>query len=146
MLAPGLMISACALLLLGMNNKYSLVVNRMRLLNEEKRRFAAKAAEREFTFQEEVRLKSIAVQLDKLYVRVELVKNAVICYVLAIALFVITSFLIGMGFFFSNFFLQSGILIFFILGMVTLFAGVVFAGLETVRGYEIVSYELKADE
>lgn len=36
MLAPGLMISACGLLLLGMNNKYSLVVNRIRLLNEEK--------------------------------------------------------------------------------------------------------------
>ena len=38
MLAPGLMISACGLLLLGMNNKYSLVVNRIRLLTEEKRR------------------------------------------------------------------------------------------------------------
>ena len=34
MLAPGLMISACGLLLLGINNKYSLVVNRIRLLNE----------------------------------------------------------------------------------------------------------------
>lgn len=146
MLAPGLMISACALLLLGMNNKYSLVVNRMRLLNEEKRKFSIKAGERDFTFQEEVRLKSIAVQLDKLFVRVELVKNAVICYVLAIALFVITSFLIGLGFFLSNSLLQIGILIFFILGMITLFAGVVFAGMETVRGYEIVSYELKADE
>ncbi len=39
MLAPGLMISACGLLLLGMNNKYSLVVNRIRLLNEERRKF-----------------------------------------------------------------------------------------------------------
>ena len=38
MLAPGLMISGCGLLLLGMNNKYSLVVNRIRLLNEEKRK------------------------------------------------------------------------------------------------------------
>ena len=35
MLAPGLMISACGLLLLGMNSKYSLVVNRIRLLNED---------------------------------------------------------------------------------------------------------------
>ena len=38
MLAPGLMISACGLLLLGMNNKYSLIVNRIRLLNEERRK------------------------------------------------------------------------------------------------------------
>ncbi|MBK7267803.1 MAG: DUF2721 domain-containing protein [Ignavibacteriales bacterium] len=36
MLAPGIMISACGLLILGMNNKYSLVVNRIRTLNEEK--------------------------------------------------------------------------------------------------------------
>ena len=38
MLAPGLMISACGLLVLGMNNKYSIVVNRIRLLNEERRK------------------------------------------------------------------------------------------------------------
>jgi hypothetical protein len=36
MLAPGIMISACGLLLLGTNNKYSLVVNRIRVLEEEK--------------------------------------------------------------------------------------------------------------
>lgn len=118
----------------------------MRLLNEEKRRFAIKAGERDFTYQEEVRLKSIAVQLDKLHARVRLVRNAVIAYVMAIALFVITSFVIGLGFFISDFFLQTAVLIFFILGMMALFIGVFFAGLETVRGYEIVSYELKADE
>ncbi|MBK8662836.1 MAG: DUF2721 domain-containing protein [Ignavibacteriales bacterium] len=43
MLAPGIMISACGLLILGMNNKYSLVVNRIRTLNEEKRKFAKTA-------------------------------------------------------------------------------------------------------
>jgi len=39
MLAPGVMINASGLLLLGMNNKYSAVVSRIRLLNEEKRKF-----------------------------------------------------------------------------------------------------------
>lgn len=146
MLAPGLMISACALLLLGMNNKYSLVVNRMRLLNEEKRKFSIKAGERDFAFHEEVRVKSIAVQLEKLHQRVRLVRNAVVGYVLAIALFVATSFSIGIGFFYNNFLLQSFVLVFFILGMIALFGGVIFAGIETIRGYQIVSYELKADE
>ena len=42
MLAPAVMISACGLLLLGINNKYSLVVNRIRLLNEERRKFKKK--------------------------------------------------------------------------------------------------------
>ncbi|MBK6682755.1 MAG: DUF2721 domain-containing protein [Ignavibacteriales bacterium] len=36
MLAPGIMISACGLLILGMNNKYSLVVNRIRTPNEKR--------------------------------------------------------------------------------------------------------------
>jgi len=38
MLAPGLMISACGLLLLGINNKYSIVINRIKVLNKEKRK------------------------------------------------------------------------------------------------------------
>jgi hypothetical protein len=41
MLAPGIMISVCWLLIPGMNNKYSLKVNRIRPLNEEKRRLIA---------------------------------------------------------------------------------------------------------
>ena len=37
MLAPGVMVSACSLMLLVTNNKYSSVVDRIRQLNEEKR-------------------------------------------------------------------------------------------------------------
>ncbi len=37
MLAPGVMVSACGLLLLGMNSRYSLIVNRIRLLTQEGR-------------------------------------------------------------------------------------------------------------
>ena len=66
MLAPGLMISACGLLLLGMNNKYSLVVNRIRRLNEERRRVLGKAGDREFSYEENVRLESISLQIEKL--------------------------------------------------------------------------------
>jgi len=75
MLAPGIMISACGLLILGMNNKYSLVVNRIRLLNEEKRRLILKAGEREFTYEENIRLHSLARQLSALGFRVRLVRN-----------------------------------------------------------------------
>jgi len=38
MLAPAVMISACGLLLLGISNKYSSITNRLRILNEERRR------------------------------------------------------------------------------------------------------------
>jgi hypothetical protein len=146
MLAPGIMISACGLLLLGMNNKYSLVVNRIRLLNEEKRRFKTKAEEKEFTYNEEVRLKSISIQLEKFKFRVKLVRNAVFFYSLAVGLFVITSLFIGIAFYLQNIKLETFIILFFSLGMIAVLTGVSFAAYETIKGYQIVSFEIKADE
>jgi len=77
MLAPGLMISACGLLLLGMNNKYSIVVNRIRVLNDEKRKILMQSENSETELADNVRLESITKQLEKLIYRVKLVKRAV---------------------------------------------------------------------
>ena len=52
MLAPGIMISACGLLILGINNKYSMVVNRIRLLNEERRRILGKLSDKAINLEE----------------------------------------------------------------------------------------------
>ena len=146
MLAPGLMISACGLLLLGMNNKYSLVVNRIRLLNEERRRALHKLGDQEFSFQENVRFESISRQLEKLAYRAMLVRNAVLSYTIAVALFVLTSLLIGMGYLFEMTKLNSFITILFLLGMVSVLVGVLFAAYETYKGYQIVKYEVESEE
>jgi hypothetical protein len=145
MLAPGLMISACGLLLLGMNNKYSLVVNRIRLLNEERRRVLRKAGDGEFSYEENVRLESISLQIEKLTFRVKLVRNAVLSYTIAVALFVITSLLIGIQYFATG---NINVLITFIflLGMVSVLAGVLYAAYETREGYSIIQLEVKIDE
>ena len=45
MLAPAVMISACGLLLLGITNKHTSITNRIRLLNEEKRRLLIKMSD-----------------------------------------------------------------------------------------------------
>ena len=45
-LAPGVMINACGLLLLGIGNKFSSVLNRIRILNDEKRRLHMRAGDR----------------------------------------------------------------------------------------------------
>jgi len=145
MLAPGLMISACGLLLLGMNNKYSLVVNRIRLLNEERRRVLTRVGERELTYEENVRLESISLQIDKLTLRVKLVRNAVLSYTMAVAMFVITSLLIGIQYFtVLNF--NVFITIIFLLGMLSVLAGVLYAAYETKEGYNIIQLEVKIDE
>jgi hypothetical protein len=145
MLAPGLMISACGLLLLAMNNKYSLVVNRIRLLNEEKRRFISKVSGKEFNYEETVRVESISLQILKLAFRARLVRNAVLSYTIAVALFVITSLLIGFKFIFDLEKLGSIITVLFLVGMMAVLAGVIFAAYETIKGYEIIQLEVKVD-
>ena len=146
MLAPGIMISACGLLLLGMNNKYSLVVNRIRLLNEERRKLFTRAGERDFNYEENVRLESISLQLKRLSYRVKIVRNAVLCYSGAVALFVITSLLIGAGYFADTDKLNITVTIIFLMGMMSVLAGVLFAGYETKKGYDIINLEVKIDE
>jgi hypothetical protein len=146
MLAPGIMISACGLLLLGMNNKYSLVVNRIRILNEERRRALHKMGENEFTLQENVRFESITKQLERLTYRVGLVRNAVLSYTIGVALFVLTSLLIGIGYLLEITRVNSFITILFLLGMTSVLAGVLFAAYETYKGYEIVKYEVESEE
>jgi len=146
MLAPGIMISACGLLLLAMNNKYSLVVNRIRLLNEEKRRFISKAGEREFTYEENIRLESISRQLQALVFRVRLVRNAVLFYTVAVALFVITSLFIGIQYLFGLQTLSYLITLLFLLGMICVLSGIIFAAYETIKGYQIIRLEYKIEE
>ncbi len=139
MLAPGIMISACGLLLLG-------IVNRIRLLNDERRKIVHKLDDKDFSYHENVRLASISKQLDALIYRVKLVKNAVLSYTIAVALFVLTSLLIGAEEILNISRLSYVITLLFSLGMIAVLSGVIFAAYETVKGYEIVSFEVLADE
>ncbi len=145
MLAPGLMISACGLLLLSMNNKYSLVVNRIRLLNEEKRKFFIKAGEKDFNYEDNVRLESISAQLNQLSFRVKLVRNAVLSYTFAVAFFVLTSLFIGLQYVLENEKLNYIVTILFLVGMILVLLGVIYAAYETKKGYDIIHYEVKID-
>ena len=146
MVAPAVMISACGLLLLGINNKYSLVVNRIRILNEEKRKLMIKIGESNTSTEENVRLESMAVQIAALVYRTKLVRNTVLCYTSAVALFVLTSLLLGVSSFLTIGKLNYFIIFTFLFGMLFVFIGVFFAGLETKKGYDIISYEVKAHE
>lgn len=146
MLAPAIMISACGLLLLGMNNRYSLVVNRIRLLNEEKRRLLIKVGEKPPTFDENIRLESATKQISFLVYRVKLVRNSVLSYAVAVALFVITSILIGVSSVMPIFKLNYFIIITFLLGMISVLVGVIFAGFETKKGYDIIKFEVHSHD
>lgn len=139
MLAPGIMISACGLLLLGMNNKYSLIVNRIRLLKEEKRKLFDKQQVNE---PESNRISNIELQISHLIHRISMVRNAVFSYSVAIAFFIVSAILIGVkinieisGFYWI-------ILSFFYAGMLAVLTGIIFAAIEVWKGYRIVRIEI----
>ena len=146
MLAPAVMISACGLLLLSINNKYSLVVNRIRLLNDEKRKLMMSVGEKPLATEDNIRLESIAKQIGFLVYRGKLVRNAVLTYIVGIALFVLTSLFIGISAFLSYQMLNDFIITAFLLGMLSVFIGTVYMGLEAKKGYEIILFEVKAHE
>jgi hypothetical protein len=146
MLAPAIMISACGLLLLGINNKYSIVVNRIRLLNQESRSIRKKIGSKEYSSDEDIRLEVIAKQIPRLMYRLKLVRNAVISYALAVALFVITSLLLGITYLTEVPGFNSIIMTAFLLGMVSVLVGIVFMGRETFKGYAIVEFEVEAEQ
>jgi len=133
MLAPGLMISACGLLLLGMNNKYSLVVGRIRTLNGELRNV---------TNISEERMRCILLQMPLLVKRMQIIRNAVWLYTVSVALFIFS--IIFLGLFSIN--IASSVASFisltlFILGLITILLGVLNAAKEVRLGYKIVLIE-----
>lgn len=143
-LAPAVMINACGLLLLATSNKYSSVLNRIRLLNDEKRKLFKKAGEK--NFEETMRLESLSRQIGRLILRAKLVRNSVMFYTGGIALFIVTSLLIGTGFLIHGFESTTAIIIAFLTGVVAVLVGVVYAFLDAKTGYEIVHYDVLADE
>ena len=139
MLGPGIMISACGLLLLGMNNKYSLVVNRIRLLNEERRSLRS---EEELKINKKKRHKSIELQIKKLSYRIFLIRNAVFSYSLAVACYILSSLLIGLNRINTFTGLSWAVILTFLAGMLFVFIGIVFAAIEVWRGYKIIQIEI----
>ena len=142
MLAPGLMISACGLLLLGMNNRYSLIINRIRDLDKEKRTLSSTEIRAKLNDQDHRRLHSVIKQLLMLHFRLKLVRNTVVSYSIAVALFIIASFFIGLHFVFNTDLISEIIIVFFLLGMMSVLIGIILTAFETMKGYEIVKIEL----
>jgi len=142
MLAPGIMISACGLLLLGMNNKYSLVVSRIRALADEKRKLITPPKHGNLNNVEENRLNNINLEIELFAFRVVLVKKAVTSYYIAVAFFILSSLLIGLNFVSDLKATYIIALISFLSGMISVVVGVYYAALEIRKGLEIVKIEI----
>ncbi len=147
MLAPAVMISACGLLLLSMNNKYSLIIDRMRAFGAEKR--IALEKEKAGEQVNKSRVENVNRQLDELRVRVGFVRNAVIGYSSAVGCFILTSFGIGIQHWFPYPAVTVSSLVFFLAGMLAILVGALFAAYDAWIGYRVIMIEIgeqKAEE
>ena len=137
MLAPGVMVSACALLLLSMNNKHSSIVNRIRLLKDEERRIESLIS----ADPKGERRENIAAQLPLLLARLRLVSNIVTAYSVGIVFFILSSFFIGLQFLTESMIVQVGMVSAFLAGMISVLAGVIHNSVEARRGLEVIRIE-----
>lgn len=139
-LAPAVMISSAALLLLGLQNKFSNLFNRFRALNQEKRMLAQNPDRNTF---ENKRMENLKVQLDQLERRTRYVKNAIVLSDLAIGCFVSTSVCL----FWARYagvpagYPAMGL---FLAGMACLLTAVFFMMKETRLAYHILQVEAKS--
>lgn len=141
-LAPAVMITGVALLLLTLNARHSVLVNRIRLLDDEKRIIDKKLGKRDET--EKLRLTSIADQLNLLLPRLKYVRNGMLCHMFAVMFFVVTSFSIGLGYFsVSTSFTSLLTTVTFMGGMFLVLCGVAYLSLELFMSYRVIEVEVR---
>jgi hypothetical protein len=146
-LAPAIGISAVGLLLLSLSNRYSTIINRIRLLNDERRKFSRQLGEKgDLVYPDNIRFMSITKQRQELLLRSRYVRNAILSMLTAVGLFVLTSVTIAFNLFMSNDFLRAIPLLIFIIGMISVFLGIVFYGMEVYRSFKIILLEVKGEE
>ena len=146
-LAPALGISATALLLLSLQNRYSSIINRIRLLNEERRRYSHKLVEKSsLDYDENVRHISVLNQIQKMLERCRDVRNAILFIQGSILLFVFTSVLIAFDLFVKWTWLPYLPMLVFVSGMVLVLIGILFSARDVFNSYRITEIEVKADE
>lgn len=145
-LAPALGISATALLLLNMHNRYTSTINRIRLLNEERRRYLIKISKNEEPgAYEQFRYSSITSQLAMLMLRCKEIRNAILFTMCSILLFVLTSIVIGVNIFFSSGILRSLPPVIFSAGMIMVLVGIIYSAKDVINSYKVTEVEVKGD-
>jgi Na+/melibiose symporter-like transporter len=139
MIAPAVMVSSSALLLLGFQNKFSNLANRFRVLNQEKRVLSQKTNPDDA---ERLRLKSLIQQVEQLMKRASYVKNAILFTYLAIISFVGASILLYLNVY-VEFGLNHAIAYVILAGFVSLILTSFFMILETTLFYQVIALEKK---
>ena len=136
-LAPAVMISACGLLLLSLQNKYGRINDRMRLLARERVDLILRRGDP----LADTRLALIDRQLPELKLRLRRQHDAVLYLFWAVAVFVGDSLIIGLSLFLADDLVHFLALIIFLAGMALVFIAALFAASEISISTRAVMYE-----
>ena len=136
-LAPAIMISACGLLLLGMQNKYGRIIDRMRGLTRERlelvRRRTAPVCD--------ARCAAVEHQMPDLFLRSRLLHNAVFLLYCAVIAFVADTFVIAVGLLVVSMAVTAAAVVLFLVGMLLVLLSMIQAAEEIRISTRAVIYE-----
>ena len=139
-LAPAVMISSVALLLLGFQNKFSNLANRFRVLNHEKRILNQKQHRDSI---DDGRLQNLLSQIEFLVRRAAHVKNVILLSYAGIVCFILTSVTIFLGVYATQQFFPI-ILGFFLLGLLLILIAAVTEIIEVALAFKVIDLESKS--
>lgn len=143
-LAPAVMISSSGLFFLGLNARQSSLLNRIRLLNNERRILSRELMHQgQFDSGEDIRFLSLEHQLNNLLRRAWYVRNSTICDTLAVVFFVLTSFAIALHFFMGITLLERVPIFLFITGMFLVLVGVICLAVDELIAYSVILLEVQ---
>ena len=139
-LAPAVMVSYCGLLILGLQNRYSNVVSRIRNHNRERLELAALV---EMPTYEAERFTIITLQLQRLLIRCRLIRNAILSIFLAVLFFLGAAILSLIGTT-RDIDLSWWTLASFGFGLSMTVISMIFATVDILRSYRIIAIEVQA--
>jgi hypothetical protein len=147
MLTPAVGISAVALIMLGLGNRFSSLFNRIRLHNDEWRKLTQQLVGKgELSYSENTRFMSIIKQNKELLARCRMIRNSILLMQVAIGFFILASIAIGFNLIFGEDVFKVVPFILFVLGMFCLLAGIAYAAIDVYRSYKVIEIEVKAEE
>lgn len=143
-IAPAVMISSSGLFFLALNARQSSLLNRIRLLNNERRLLSRELINQgKINLGEDIRFLSLEQQLNHLLRRAWYVRNSTLCDTLAVVFFVLASFAIALHFWVSIPLLEHLPIFLFITGMFLILLGVVGLAIDELIAYSVILVEVQ---
>lgn len=144
-IAPGVLISSCALLCLVIQTRYGRVVDRIRVFNQEHFDLRMNKSSSKYGADSEKRIEELKTEVTMLMKRGNYLKLSLFGLFSSILGFILTSFLVFFAYLFNTQEVNSLAIVTFSAGLLLLIAGVIFAVREVAVSYAAVIHEVESE-